>query len=225
MRTGIENFSNVICILRGYSADEIRLVLEVLRESTIRSVEITMNTEGALAIIREAAVKYGDSLSIGAGTVMSMEQLQAATEAGADFVLSPIMFTKEMLSYCRDRNVISVPGAFSPGEIWMQLAWGADIVKVFPAATVGSDYFRQLAGPFGRLPLMAVGGVNACNAAEFFENGCTYLGIGSGMFNRGDIVSKNITGIRQSVKSLEEAVGGYRERKGGERYGSVRFDF
>ena len=78
-----------------------------------------------------------------------MEQLKQVTEAGADFALSPVMFTREMLDYCRERGVISVPGAFTPSEIYTQLTWGADIVKVFPAVTVGPSYFRQLAGPLG----------------------------------------------------------------------------
>lgn len=107
--------------------------------------------------------------------------------ARADFVLSPVMFTREMLDYCRERKVIAVPAAFTPSEIYAQLTGGADIVKVFPAVTVGPSYFRQLAGPLGPLPLMAVGGVNAENAREFIKNGCPYLGIGSGMFRRGDV--------------------------------------
>lgn len=214
MRTKVKDFSKITCILRGYSADEIRLVLEVLRESTIRNVEITMNTKGVFTIIREAAAEYGDFLNIGVGTVISMEQLQAAAEAGADFVLSPIMFTEKMLSYCKSMNVIAVPGAFTPSEIQTQLEWGADIVKIFPAITAGPAYFRQLAGPFGKLALMAVGGVNAGNAAEFLGNGCTYLGIGSGMFHKEDVTSSNTAGMRASVKSFERAAGVVPEEKG-----------
>lgn len=76
MRTTVAIFKCEPCILRGYTAQETRLILEVLKDSGIRSVEITMNTEGALSMISEAVERFGDSLSIGAGTVLTMEQLQ-----------------------------------------------------------------------------------------------------------------------------------------------------
>lgn len=182
------------------------MILEVLKDSGIRSVEITMNTEGALSMIREAVERFGDSLSIGAGTVLTMEQLHDVVSAGADFVLSPVMFTREMLGYCRERKVIAVPAAFTPSEIYTQLTWGADIVKVFPAVTVGPSYFRQLAGPLGPLPLMAVGGVNAENAQEFIKCGCPYLGIGSGMFRRADVSRGEAKRLRADVEAFEMAV-------------------
>lgn len=182
------------------------MILEVLKDSGIRSVEITMNTEGALSMIREAVERFGDSLSIGAGTVLTMEQLHDVVGAGADFVLSPVMFTREMLGYCRERKVIAVPAAFTPSEIYTQLTWGADIVKVFPAVTVGPSYFRQLAGPLGALPLMAVGGVNAENAQEFIKCGCPYLGVGSGMFRRADVSRGDAKRLRADVEAFEMAV-------------------
>lgn len=182
------------------------MILEVLKDSGIRSVEITMNTEGALSMIREAVERFGDSLSIGAGTVLTMEQLHDVVSAGADFVLSPVMFTREMLGYCRERKVIAVPAAFTPSEIYTQLTWGAHIVKVFPAVTVGPSYFRQLAGPLGLLPLMAVGGVNAENAQEFIKCGCPYLGVGSGMFRRADVSRGDPERLRADVEAFEMAV-------------------
>ena len=207
MKTRVENFPQITCILRGYTAREMRLILAVLKDSGIRSVEITMNTEGALSMIEEAVERCGDVISVGAGTVITMEQLKQVTEAGADFALSPVMFTREMLDYCRERGVISVPGAFTPSEIYTQLTWGADIVKVFPAVTVGPSYFRQLAGPLGFLPFMAVGGVNAENAAEFLQNGCRYLGIGSGMFDRAAVARGDVDQLRADVAAFERVVG------------------
>lgn len=210
MKTAVRDFPRITCILRGYTREETQLVLEVLRESRIRSVEITMNTDGALSMIREAVREFGKELSIGAGTVTDMEQLKEVMDAGVDFVLSPIMFTREMLDCCRSGGVTSVPAALTPTEILTQLAWGADIVKVFPAATVGPAYFKQLKGPMGHLPLMAVGGVDAGNAAEFMRNGCDYLGIGSGMFDREMVTRGDRDGMRESIKAFVEAMGAER---------------
>ncbi len=134
MKTAVADFSKITCILRGYTAQETRLILEVLKDSGIRSVEITMNTEGALSMIREAVERFGDSLSIGAGTVLTMEQLHDVVSAGADFVLSPVMFTREMLGYCQERKVIAVPAAFTPSEIYTQLTWGYRGAVLFQAA-------------------------------------------------------------------------------------------
>ena len=113
---------------------------------------------------------------------------------------------QKMLNYCKQHNVIAVPGAFTPSEIAESLEMGADIVKVFPAVTVGPSYFRQLAGPLGALPLMAVGGVNAENAQEFIKCGCPYLGVGSGMFRRADVSRGDAKRLRADVEAFEMAV-------------------
>ena len=207
MKVTLENFPKVTSILRGYTVAEVDTILQVLCESKVNSVEITCNTTGAVDIIRQSVAKYGDKLVIGAGTVTTMELLKEVIDAGANFVLSPTVYTKEMLDYCKEHEVISVPGAYSPSEVQQQFRLGADIVKIFPAITVGPIYFKQLAGPMGHQPLMAVGGVNAANAADFVAAGCDYLGIGSGMFQKEDATNNNVEALRQSVRDFEEALG------------------
>jgi len=207
MKVTLEHFPKVTSILRGYTLEEVDTILDVLCESKIRSVEITYNTPNAGAIIRHAVEAYGDRLVVGAGTVTTMEALQEVVEAGVDFVLSPTTYTEEMLSYCNDHDVISVPGALSPSEVQQQFRWGADIVKIFPAITVGPIFFKQLAGPMGHQPLMAVGGVNVTNAKEFMTSGADFLGIGSGMFSKEDVTKKNREGLKESLRSFEAAVG------------------
>ena len=207
MKVTLENFPKVTSILRGYTLEEVDRILQVLSESKIRSVEITCNTDNVLEIIRHAVTNYGDKLVVGAGTVRDMETLRQVLDLDVDFVLSPTVYTKEMLDLCKAHGTISVPGAFSPSEIAEQFADGADIVKIFPAITAGPTYFKQLAGPMGHQSLMAVGGVNAKNAAEFVAAGADYLGIGSGMFNKEDVASGNLEGMRASVRAFETAVG------------------
>ena len=100
--------------------------------------------------------------------------------------------------------MISVPGAFSPTEIKKSLMDGADIVKIFPAGRLGSKFITDIEAPLGKLPLMAVGGVNADNAKEYFEAGASFVGIGSGVFNKEDIKEGNEEGIKASIKYLKE---------------------
>lgn len=206
MKVSLNDFPKVTCILRGYSLDEVDRILSVLLKSKIKSVEITYNSPDASNIIRYAVQKYSDKICFGAGTVTSMAALEDVVEAGVDFVLSPTTFTPEMLAYCKANNVISVPGAFSPSEVTEQFENGADIVKIFPAVVVSPIYFKQLSGPLGHLPLMAVGGVNAKNAADYVEAGADYLGIGSGMFNKQDVKEGNLIAMENSIKEFERAL-------------------
>ena len=206
MKTNLDQFPCITSILRGFTLQETDRILEVLCESKIRSVEIAYNTPDAGNILRESIRKYGDRMIFGAGTVTCMEALEDVVDAGANFVLSPLTFTREMLEYCKVHDVISVPGAFSPSEVAAQFAYGADIVKIFPAVTVGPSYFRQLAGPMGHQRLMAVGGINSKNAKEFIEAGADYLGIGSGMFQKEDVAVGNIEAMKKSIRSFEVAL-------------------
>lgn len=207
MKITLEQFPRVTGILRGFTLEETDRILQVMCKSSIRSVEIAYNTPNASQILRYAIKRYGDQMIFGAGTVTSMDALADAVEAGADFVLSPTVFSQQMLDYCKKNKVISVSGALTPSEIAEQFARGADIVKVFPAVTVGPCYFRQLAGPMGHLPLMAVGGIDIHNARRFLEGGAHYLGIGSGLFRREDVAMGNWEAMYASVNEFQSVLG------------------
>lgn len=199
----IQDFPKVTVILRGYTYPQIRTVVKNLVGSRLHAVEITMNTPGALEAIEKISQEFGDSVLVGAGTVITYEEAQAAIAAGAAFLLSPTMLDKKILDLCREKGVISVPGAFSPSEIRQSLADGADIVKVFPAARLGSKYLTDISAPLGRMPLMVVGGIGTSNVEEYFRAGASYAGIGSGIFRKEDILNQNEDGIRESVQAME----------------------
>ena len=180
--------SKVTLIMRGYTYEEIHLVAQVLTKSTfVRNMEITLNSENPYEIIRRISDEFGAELNIGAGTVQTYEELVKAVAAGAKFVLSPRMMTKEMLGYCKEHGVISVPGSFTPSEIAKSIEDGADIVKVFPASELSYSYAKKICEPMGKLPLMAVGGVNRGNVKEVFDSGYAYAGTIRGIFDREDV--------------------------------------
>jgi 2-dehydro-3-deoxyphosphogluconate aldolase/(4S)-4-hydroxy-2-oxoglutarate aldolase len=203
----LEKFSKVTIILRGYTYKETRTIVEALSKSKINSVEITMNTVGGKDILEKIIGEYGDRMSIGAGTVTNKKDLLDVVKIGAKFALSPIVWDKEMFDICRENNVVSVPGAYSPSEIYQCFELGADIVKIFPAGIVTPKFFKDIMAPMGPLKLMAVGGVNEKNAAEFFANGAGYVGIGSGIFTKEDVASENYAKLAERLKSLEIAAG------------------
>ena len=199
----IQNFPKVTVILRGYTYPQIRAVVKNLVGSRLRSVEITINTPGALEAIEKISQEFQESILVGAGTVLTYEEAQASIAAGAAFLLSPTMLDKKILDLCREKKIISVPGAFSPTEIKKSFEDGADIVKVFPAARLGSRYLSDLAAPLGKMPLMVVGGIGTGNIEEYFKAGASFAGIASGIFEREDILNQNEEGIRKSIEAME----------------------
>lgn len=200
----IRNFPKITIILRGYNYSQARTVMKALAKSSIKSVEITMNTPNALEMISKLSSEFGSEILIGAGTVTTLEQAKEAIKAGAKFILSPVMLTKEIFDLCKQYSVISVPGAMSPTEIYKSFNDGADIIKVFPAISCGMKFFKGVKAPLGNLPIMAVGGVTKDNAKEFLNSGVDFLGIGSGLFNKEDIINENIEGLIKSLGEFEK---------------------
>jgi 2-dehydro-3-deoxyphosphogluconate aldolase/(4S)-4-hydroxy-2-oxoglutarate aldolase len=199
----INNFPKVTVILRGYTYSQVRTVVKNLVGSKLQAVEITMNSPEAVSTIEKISREFGDSISVGAGTVTKYEQAKAVIEAGAAFILSPVMFSKKILDLCNEHGVISVPGAFSPTEINQCFEDGASIVKVFPAGRLSSKYITDIQAPLGKMPLMVVGGVNTNNVKEYFDAGASFAGIASGIFNKEDILNENEEGIRKSIQEIE----------------------
>ena len=198
----IEEFPKITVILRGYNYDQVRLITELLVKYGIKSLEITMNTENAFEIIKKIKEEFGKKIFIGAGTVINMENTKEAVKAGAEFILSPIMLEKEILEYCKSKEVLTVPGAFSPTEITESLRNGADIVKIFPAERMGSKYISDITAPLGELPLMVVGGINKNNVNDYFKKGAKYAGIASGIFEKEDILNEDREKLENTLKSF-----------------------
>jgi 2-dehydro-3-deoxyphosphogluconate aldolase / (4S)-4-hydroxy-2-oxoglutarate aldolase len=203
-KVDVSNFPKITVILRGYNYEQVRTVVKLLSESNFKSVEIPLNSPEVFQTIDKISKEFGDALLVGAGTVLTMEDAVNSVEAGAKFLLAPTMMSKEVIQYCADRQVITVPGAFTPTEIYQSFQNGADIVKVFPAARLGSKYIADISAPLGKMPLMAVGGINGDNADEFFKAGIQFLGIASGIFNKEDIINQNEAGLKESLVLFQE---------------------
>lgn len=195
-------FSAVTQVLRGYTYNQVKAVVEVLVDSPVHNVEVTMNTPEAALLLQKLSSEYGSDINIGAGTVLTLEELQIAYKAGATFVLSPTLLSKEMFDYCKEHEILSVPGAFTPTEIARAFALGADIVKVFPANEVSYGYAKKVCEPLGNLPLMAVGGVTTDTIAEVFAGGYAYVGTANGIFNKNDILTENKIALKRSLDRL-----------------------
>jgi len=172
----------IVAILRGCIPERIPAIAAALCAGGVRLLEITLNSPGALEAIRQVSDTMGEGLLVGAGTVLTAPEAEAAIDAGARFILSPSLDI-DTIRVTRQRGAVSIPGAFTATEILTAYRNGAHIVKVFPAS-VGASYFRDLRGP-----LPQTGGVNLDNIREFRAAGAVAFGIGSALVPGGQETS------------------------------------
>lgn len=201
-----QDLSPVTVILRGYGYEVVRNVCEaILPTKHIHNIEITMNTAGAVDCIKKISAEYGDRLNVGAGTVTTMEQAQASIDAGAQFLLAPVVLSKEIIDYAKSKQVVTVSGAYSPTEIWQALQNGSDVIKVFPISNVCDTYFKDVKAPLGDFPLMAVGGVKLSNAKQLLERGASHLGLG-GVFSKDVLKANDLEAMKKEAKAFDQVV-------------------
>jgi 2-dehydro-3-deoxyphosphogluconate aldolase/(4S)-4-hydroxy-2-oxoglutarate aldolase len=176
----------IIPAIRVYSESEALFAGEAVCSSGIPIVEVTMTIPGAVRIIGEL-MRHRTDIIVGAGTVFDVETAARCLDAGAGFLTSPGL-DLEVVEFAKKRDTLVLPGAMTPSEIMAAWKAGADFVKVFPCAQLGGpDYMRVLKAPFPRIPLIAAGGVNQKNAADYVLAGATALGIGQHLIHENAI--------------------------------------
>ena len=196
----------VTAIVRGIPADKVCAVADALLEGGVRSIEVTFDTPGAAEMIRTLKGAYGDKMLVGAGTVLDTETCRTAILAGADFILSPTLNTA-VITMCNRYGKAAVPGVMTPTEILTAIEAGADIVKVFPAGSLGTSYIKDVLGPLKQACIMAVGGVDESNAAAFFKAGAKCIGVGSALVSKALIEAGDYAAITARAKAFCAAAG------------------
>jgi 2-dehydro-3-deoxyphosphogluconate aldolase/(4S)-4-hydroxy-2-oxoglutarate aldolase len=181
----------IIGIIRGIKPRHLQPAIEAAIAGGLRTIEITMNTPGAGALIREAVRLFSDKAWIGAGTVLDKGSLAEALKAGAGYIVAPHT-NCEVIAICREKNIPVFPGALTPTEIHSAWTAGATMVKVFPVSSMGGvSYIKELRGPFNNIKLLACGGVTLENLSEYFVAGADAIAIGSPIFRKDWIESGN----------------------------------
>ncbi len=168
----------VIPVIRANNADQVMPACEALLAGGLTALEITMTTPNALALIREASQCFAKRAIVGVGTVMTAEMCRVSIEAGASFVVTPIMRPEIVqAAHAAERAVIL--GAYTPTEAQLAHEAGADLIKIFPAERPG--YIKAMRGPMPHLKIVPTGGVTLQSGPEFFAAGCAALGVGSSL--------------------------------------------
>ena len=194
----------VLGIIRGIEEDSLPGLLQVAYTGGLRFLEITLNTPGALLLIKKAVELFPD-FCIGAGTVLSAESTQKAIDYGAKFIVAPNL-NEQVAKVCIKNNQAYFPGALTPTEIEKAWSFGATMVKVFPAAQMGPDYIKLLKGPFDKIKLMAVGGINPQNISDFFSAGASAVAMGGSIFSTKRMADKEFSLIQKEIEEFMYAV-------------------
>lgn len=197
--------SKLVAILRGLDYDENMKVIELLIESGIRNLEVTLNTKSALDVIRSARKQFDNQACIGAGTVTNEADARNAIAAGAEFLICPNLH-EGAIRAAGENNVLIIPGVLTPTEILHARELGCSMVKLFPASCMGSDYIKQLRGPIKDVKIMAVGGVDDSNAKDYFKNGADAIGVGGKLIRMDIIENKDYKALKEHFMSFKKSI-------------------
>jgi 2-dehydro-3-deoxyphosphogluconate aldolase / (4S)-4-hydroxy-2-oxoglutarate aldolase len=169
--------ARLIAIVRGADSDAALASTLALAEEGMGFIEVSLTTAGALDVIRRARATLGPDAWLGAGTVVSAADAEAAAGAGASFIVTPALGPGVDAAVARGLPVIA--GALTPTEVVSAEAGGATAVKLFPASSGGVRYLRALRDPFPATPFVPVGGVDEDAAREYLAAGAIAIGVGS----------------------------------------------
>src|SRR5436190_22078426 len=197
----------VVAVIRLKDPAKLRGVVDALAEGGVRELEVTMTVPGAVELIRELAPVLPVGFLLGAGTVTTADTARAVIAAGAMFVVGPV-FRPEVIAACHEHDVAVMPGCFSPTEILAAHESGADIVKVFPATSLGPQFIKDVRAPLPQVKLMPTGGVSLDNAHDWIRAGAVAVGIGSALLDakaiedgRFDVITANARRVVANVAS------------------------
>lgn len=194
----------ILGILRGITPEQVVPIADASMHAGLKAIEITMNTADAESLIGKMRNHCGSQMSVGAGTVTDFRTLKKALDAGAQFIVMPIIDTAVM-EYCNDNKIPVFPGALTPNEIFKAWHYGATMVKVFPSSVFGPSYFKEIKAPLNDINLMACGGVSKETIADFFKNGASAAAFGASIFKKEWIENKHYSNITNEIKSLIDA--------------------
>lgn len=184
MTTGFDTLladQKVMAILRGFAPQRTVELAQRAWSLGIRAVEVPIQDPDALPALR-AAVDAGRErgLAVGAGTVTSVELLDAAEAAGAGFTVAP-GFDRGLALACEARGMPHLPGVATPSEVQKALEAGFVWLKAFPASVLGPDWIRAMHGPFPLAKFVATGGIDSDNAPDFLRAGADVVAVGSAL--------------------------------------------
>jgi 2-dehydro-3-deoxyphosphogluconate aldolase / (4S)-4-hydroxy-2-oxoglutarate aldolase len=194
----------VLGILRGIDSDCLEPLTEAVVSAGLGAIEITMNTKGAASLINKMAGYAKGRISVGAGTVLDKDSLKSALDAGASFIVMPVL-VEDIVKHCVKNKIPVFPGALTPREIYNAWNAGATMVKVFPSNFFGPEYFKEIKVPFEDIELLACGGVTPENTKDYFANGASAIAFGGSVFRKEWLAKNDFSAIKDRVSDYINA--------------------
>jgi 2-dehydro-3-deoxyphosphogluconate aldolase/(4S)-4-hydroxy-2-oxoglutarate aldolase len=204
-RTQALETAGVVAVIRMERSERLRDVIGALAEGGVTAVEVTMTVPNAVQLIAEIAPSLPPGTLLGAGTVLDGPTARQVIDAGAEFVVSPV-FRRGVIDVAHAADVPAIPGCFSPTEIADAWDAGADIVKVFPATSLGPAFVKDLRGPLPHVKLMPTGGVSVANAGDWIRAGAVAVGMGTALVNPVHVAERNYAAITEAARAATAAV-------------------
>jgi 2-dehydro-3-deoxyphosphogluconate aldolase/(4S)-4-hydroxy-2-oxoglutarate aldolase len=200
----------LVPVLRAESEEQALALASAIAAGGVTVLEVTMTVPGAIRVMRRLAEERPDIL-IGAGTVLDPETARMCILEGAQFVVSPALNTKT-IEMCHRYGVAVLPGALTPTEIVTAWEAGADVVKIFPASSLGgAKYLKSVKAPLPQVEMIPTGGVSQATAAEFLEAGAFALGVGADLVNLKAIAEGHPETITESARNYLAIVRKFRQ--------------
>ena len=199
----------IVAIIRGFEPDVCLRLAEAYYKGGINMVEVTFthkyprtwkDTAAAIKAIKDT---FNDSVMVGAGTVLTEEQLKICEDAGGEFMVTPNVNTS-LIRKCVADGLMAMPGALTPTEAVEAYNAGAKYVKIFPAGVLGPGYIKAITAPLSHIPFLAVGGISPDNIADFIKAGCAGAGVGGNLTNKEWIKAGEWDKIAAVARSLVE---------------------
>jgi 2-dehydro-3-deoxyphosphogluconate aldolase/(4S)-4-hydroxy-2-oxoglutarate aldolase len=197
----------IVAIVRlpWLSADVAASLTETLVDAGVTAMEFTLTTENALEAVAAARTVAGDRAVIGAGTVLSVREVEEAADAGAQFIVSPDV-NVDVIGATARREMLSLPGVFTATEVRRALDAGATMVKLFPAGPGGVEYLKALRGPLPDVAFVPTGGIGVESVADFIGAGAVAVALGSGLVSS----AEDLSGLAARARRAVESAGGAR---------------
>ncbi|HEY0930945.1 MAG TPA: bifunctional 4-hydroxy-2-oxoglutarate aldolase/2-dehydro-3-deoxy-phosphogluconate aldolase [Gemmatimonas sp.] len=196
--------TGAVAVVRLAQADRALHTVDALMAGGVIAIEVTLTTPGALELIEQLSQR-GNGALIGAGSVLTADVARQAIDAGARYIVSPV-FDADVMATAHTYDVPAMPGAYTPTEILTAYKAGADLVKVFPADTLGPSYIKGVMAPMPFLELMPTGGVTPANVGTWLQAGAVAVGLGGALVDPALVAARDWRGLTARAQQVQEQV-------------------
>lgn len=172
--------TGIVAVVRAENSEQAKNIAYACMDGGIDAIEIAFTVPGAHKVIEDLVIEFGDSLLVGAGTVLDSETARVAILAGAKYVVSP-SFNLDSAKLCNRYQIPYMPGCMTLTEMVTAMEAGVDIIKVFPGSAFGPSFIKAIKGPLPQANLMPTGGVDIDNVDKWIKNGCIAVGVGGAL--------------------------------------------